>query len=75
MHNDVVFPDFSASDTNRAGRAGAGAPAAGTAAEAGTGQLVGGTGCQGYPPGARASRLDTPPFSWLGGDAWPDFPG
>jgi hypothetical protein len=28
------------------------------------------------PPAARArkGRLAAPPFSWLGGDAWPHFP-
>lgn len=25
-------------------------------------------------PQARMGRLDAPPFSWLGGDAWPHYP-
>jgi hypothetical protein len=66
MHQDVIFPGFSAFHTT-----GAVAPAApGGAAEA---QAAAGTGRPG-PAGTGPARVYTPPFSWLGGDAWPDFP-
>jgi hypothetical protein len=28
----------------------------------------------GPAPGTDQGRLSTPPFSWLGSDAWPNFP-
>ena len=28
----------------------------------------------GPAPGTSQGRLNAPPFSWLGGDAWPNFP-
>ena len=79
MRNDVVFPDSSASDTNRAIGPAAGPVAPGgvpgAAAEAAPGREVQGTGPQGSAAGAYAGQLSTPPFSWLGDAAWPDFPG
>jgi hypothetical protein len=74
MHNDVIFPDFSAFHTTGAGGSLAGRAAPGPAGAA-EGQASQGTGRPGGAAGTGAGRLNTPPFSWLGCDAWPDFPG
>jgi hypothetical protein len=75
MHNDVIFPDFSAFHTTGAGGpTAAGAAGLGVADGAAHGQASHGTGRPGGAAGTGAGRLNTPPFSWLGGDAWPDFP-
>ncbi|WP_223983214.1 hypothetical protein [Arthrobacter sp. NicSoilB8] len=109
MHNDVIFPDFSAlpgtvvnsavvhstgvlsaaasnpapspiqapetpevplPETANHSSPGTGVTGAGQTADPGTAAAPG-------PPAttrARKNRLAAPPFSWLGGDAWPHFP-
>lgn len=104
MHNDVIFPDFSAfhSTTARAPKPSlvspaleapvapvpetasrsspeTGAPGAAPAAnpQAANPQAANpGAAAPGAPATSRAlkGRLAAPPFSWLGGDAWPHFP-
>ena len=94
MHNDVIFPDFSAFHGTTASAQNPspvspapetpGAPVPETtnrsspetdpaAAQAAN---PGGAAAPGAPATSRAlkGRLAAPPFSWLGGDAWPHFP-
>jgi hypothetical protein len=58
----------------------AGAPAApdspghGQEGGAAEGQASSETERPGAAAGTGAARLKAPPFSWLGGDAWPNFP-
>ncbi|MGY3318856.1 hypothetical protein [Arthrobacter sp. TE12232] len=97
LHNDVIFPDFSASPSKDMRRTAASAPAAPRVhsldtpdqpspepanqlspdADAPVGGRTAGPGSASGPPAAsrtRKGRLAAPPFSWLGGDAWPHFP-
>jgi hypothetical protein len=68
--NHATFSDFSALRMTPAAAPAAG-PATERAPESGAGPGLhcaaetGNAGIQG--------RIITPPFSWLGGDAWPDF--
>ena len=62
MHNHLSFPDFSAHVTVAASPAAEGVtekPPASGGSDAATNQ----------------GHIMAPPFSWLGGDAWPNFPG
>jgi len=74
MHRDVVFPDFSAFQMTIAG-----APEAPRAVETiSEGDAAPGP-AQRHSPVSRpgpgvTDRSTPPPFSWLGGDAWPNFP-
>jgi len=94
LHNDVIFPEFSAlpgtiastpapspvqvPETPEAplpepanhSSPGTGTPVAGQTSSPGT------AAASGRPAASRArkGRLAAPPFSWLGGDAWPHFP-
>ena len=74
LHDRVNFPDFSAFQMTIAGGA---TPrhttdlgAQGDTAPAPAPDLVSGPG---PAPGADQGRLNAPPFSWLGSDAWPNF--
>ena len=79
LHERVTFPDFSAFQMNIAG----GAPADHTT-ELGAredsvegpapGQRPDPESGPGPAPGTDQGRLTAPPFSWLGSDAWPNFP-
>jgi hypothetical protein len=62
MHNRVTFPDFSAFQMTIAALPSSQRPAAGAA--------DGGTAAVTRP----ATFQSAPPFSWLGGDAWPNVP-
>ena len=62
MHNHATFSDFSALQTTLAAT-----PAASDATERSPERDTGGTG-------AAQGHNMAPPFSWLGGDAWPNFP-
>lgn len=81
LHEPVIFPDFSAFQMTIAGGAAArhtAGPRAGEDAveDAATGHRPGpgsGNG-PGSAPGTNRGRLNAPPFSWLGSDAWPNFP-
>jgi len=94
LHNDVIFPEFSAlpgtiastpapspvqvPETPEAplpepanhSSPGTDAPVTGQTSSPGT------AAASGRPAASRArkGRLAAPPFSWLGGDAWPHFP-
>lgn len=79
LHERVNFPDFSAFQMTIAG----GAPAHHTAdpvtreaaAEgAAPGHRPDLAPGPGPAPGTDQGRLNAPPFSWLGSDAWPNFP-
>lgn len=80
LHERVIFPDFSAFQMTISGGATArqsADPRAGedTAEDPATGHrpgLVSGTGPA--APRTNRGRLNAPPFSWLGTDAWPNFP-
>ena len=77
LHDRVNFPDFSAFQMTIAGAAPhhtadpgaqedtAAGPAPGQRPDFGSGP--------GPVPGADRGRLNAPPFSWLGSDAWPNF--
>ena len=78
LHDRVTFPDFSAFQMTIAGAAaprhtthpGAREDSAEDPA-AGHPDLEPGPG---PAPGTDRGRLNAPPFSWLGSDAWPNFP-
>ena len=78
LHDRVNFPDFSAFQMTIAGGAapqntpdpGAQEDAAAGPAPGHSADLVSGPG---PAPGADRGRLNAPPFSWLGSDAWPNF--
>ena len=76
LHDRVNFPDFSAFQMTMAGGATprhATDPGAQDDTEADP-DLVSGRGpAPGAAPGADQGRLNAPPFSWLGSDAWPNF--
>ncbi len=94
MHNDVIFPDFSAFHSTTAGAPkpslvspapetpGAPVPETATRSSPETSTPAAaqaanpGAAAPGAPATSRAlkGRLAAPPFSWLGGDAWPHFP-
>jgi hypothetical protein len=94
LHNDVIFPDFSAFRSSAASApATPPGPAMGAqdqsapepaAAEPVAAEPVAAEQAASPepeapappPPASRArkGRLAAPPFSWLGGDAWPHFP-
>ena len=77
LHDRVIFPDFSAFQMTIAGAAPAasGQGAGGQAAEDPAPAHHAGAGARSGPaPGTNQGRLNAPPFSWLGGDAWPNFP-
>ncbi|MCU1531719.1 MAG: hypothetical protein JWO49_1290 [Arthrobacter sp.] len=71
MHNNVVFPDFSAFHMTLAGAPAARVP---------SGHRPEGALDQDPAPsqvsalGGGTARVAAPPFSWLGADAWPNFP-
>jgi hypothetical protein len=73
--NHATFPDFSASHTTPAAAPAAG-PAAVRAPESGAGPGLREELLPAEPGNAGMSqgRIVAPPFSWLGVDAWPDFP-
>lgn len=79
MHERVSFPDFSAFQMTIAGGAearptadpGAGEVSAEGPVPARRPDPVPGPG---QPAGTDQGRLSAPPFSWLGSDAWPNFP-
>jgi hypothetical protein len=67
MHKNVIFPDFSAFQMTIPG----------AAARVGPDHPDGST-APGHSPGRAGgrgtARAAVPPFSWLGADAWPNFP-
>ncbi|MCB5292152.1 hypothetical protein BJQ90_01585 [Arthrobacter sp. SO3] len=77
LHESVIFPDFSAFQMTISGAAGpyrspeqrAGNGAAEDPASDPHTALV-----TGPAPGINRGREAAPPFSWLGSDAWPNFP-
>ena len=78
LHDSVNFPDFSAFPMTIAGGAVPGhttEPAAQGASAAGPAPGHGPDVVSGPGPahGADRGRLNAPPFSWLGSDAWPNF--
>ena len=77
MRSDAIYPDFSASQANRAAvpEAGPAVPGAAAAGEAAPEGAVRGASQPGGAAGGPAGQLSIPPFSWLGNAAWPDFPG
>ena len=75
LHDRVTFPDFSAFQMTIAGAA---APRSTThpgapedPADSPVPDLASGPGTA---PETDRGRLNAPPFSWLGSDAWPNFP-
>jgi hypothetical protein len=68
LHNNVIFPDFSAFQMTIAGAAARVAPdhPEGSAEK-------GPADGQAESPGTGTDRAAVPPFSWLGADAWPNF--
>jgi hypothetical protein len=75
LHDRVTFPDFSAFQMTIAGAA---TPRRTThpgaledSADSPAPDPVSGPGTA---PGTDRGRLNAPPFSWLGSDAWPNFP-
>lgn len=67
LHDRVIFPDFSAFQMTIADAA----PRRATVPRA----EDPGAGEDGGPASeANGGRLSAPPFSWLGNDAWPNFP-
>lgn len=67
LHDRVIFPDFSAFQMTIADAAPR--PATDTrSADPGAGED------EGAVPEISEGRLTAPPFSWLGNDAWPNFP-
>ena len=79
LHDRVIFPDFSAFQMTIAGAAPparATDPAAGGQRPRTRRRPIARTPDPGPArrPGTNQGRLNAPPFSWLGGDAWPNFP-
>jgi hypothetical protein len=68
LHNNVIFPDFSAFQMTIAGAAARFAPdhPEGNAEQ---GQAP----SHAESPGSGTARVAVPPFSWLGADAWPNI--
>jgi hypothetical protein len=85
LHNDVIFPDFStfrrtagSTVTSSATSGAASVPAAPPvqapeAPEPPSPERANHSSPDAETPGDLSGRLDAPPFSWLGGDAWPHF--
>lgn len=74
MHNRVVFPDFSAFQMTIAGAPAepqaTGKPAAAEAPR----EVLHRPRPAGVNTKGQRSHITAPPFSWLGGDAWPNLP-
>ena len=75
MHKRVVFPDFSAFQMTIAGTP-ARPEGADSIPEAGAapGSPPGPCPDPGLNIGTKRMHVTAPPFSWLGGDAWPNIP-
>ncbi|MGO4192445.1 hypothetical protein AB4Y67_12325 [Arthrobacter sp. YAF17] len=63
LHDRVIFPDFSAFQMTIA-----------DAASPGRAEDPGAGDDEDPAPEINGGRLNAPPFSWLGSDAWPNFP-
>lgn len=79
LHDRVTFPDFSAFQMSISGGAEARHTTApdtgdGTAEGPAPGRRPDRESGPGPAPGTDQGRLNAPPFSWLGSDAWPNFP-
>ena len=81
LHERVVFPDFSAFQMTMTGAALASRASESNAGEAPAQDPPGlpppgiaAGPAPGAAPGTNRGRHAAPPFSWLGSDAWPNFP-